>query len=181
MSNKKIELSKFLSMILRHKPYVIGIELDKHGFADTKELLKAMVNYGKYIDMDLLEQIVLTDNKQRYSFNEDKTKIRANQGHSIHVDVEFKELKPPDTLYHGTATRFLESIKSDGLKSMTRLYVHLSSDISTAIAVGKRHGIPIVLKINSSQMYRDGFKFYFSENRVWLCKHIPTEYIDFNL
>ncbi len=181
MKDEKTKLSKFLSMILRHKPQIIGIKLDKNGFANTNELIKAMADYGKQIDMNLLEQIVYTDNKQRYSFNEDKTKIRANQGHSINVDLELKSLKPPDILYHGTATRFLKDIRIQGLKSMGRLYVHLSYDIDTALRVGERHGFPKVLKIDSSHMYKDGFIFYLSENNVWLCKYIPTKYIDFNL
>ena len=128
--------------------------------------------------METLEDIVATDNKQRYSFNEDKSLIRANQGHSIPVDVELKENEPPEFLYHGTATRFLNSILNDGLKPMSRLYVHLSKDIETAWKVGKRHGDPVILKINSRDMYKDGYKFYLSENGVWLTEKVDAKYFE---
>ncbi len=127
--------------------------------------------------MDILEEIVRTDNKQRYSFNEDKTLIRANQGHSIPVDVELEEKQPPQYLYHGTAERFLDSIMSDGLKPMSRLYVHLSQDKETAVKVGKRHGSPVVLKIKAEEMWKDGIKFYLSQNGVWLTKYVDNKYI----
>lgn len=129
------------------------------------------------MDMNILEQIVWTDQKQRYSFNDDKTMIRANQGHSVRVDVGLKELQPPEILYHGTATRFLDSIMADELKPMCRMYVHLSKDIETATNVGKRHGKPVVLEIAAGKMYKDGCKFYLSENGVWLTSHVATSYI----
>ena len=121
----KDRLSVFISLILRHKPEEIGIALDEHGWANVKELIAGINNAGRKIDMKTLEEIVRTDNKGRYSFNENKTLIRANQGHSIPVDIEFKEVAPPDVLYHGTATKSLDSIKQQGIKSMSRLYVHL--------------------------------------------------------
>lgn len=126
----------------------------------------------------MLEEIVRTDNKQRYRFNEDKTLIRANQGHSITVDVELEEQEPPEFLYHGTAERFLKSIMEEGLKPMSRLYVHLSKDQETAEKVGKRHGKPVVLKVHSGQMNRDGCSFYLSENSVWLTKRVDVKYIE---
>lgn len=177
---KKDNLSKFISLILRHKPEIINITLDKHGWADVKQLINGIKSSGKYIDMDLLENIVKNDNKNRYSFNEDKTLIRANQGHSINVDIELKEAIPTTILYHGTSTKFLNSIKKDGLKPMSRLYVHLSSDKDTAIKVGKRHGKPVILYIDTQSMINDGFKFYISENKVWLTKYIPVKYINFD-
>lgn len=119
-----------------------------------------------------------TDKKQRYSFNSDRTLIHANQGHSISVDVELLEQKPPEFLYHGTASRFMESIRKKGLKSMSRLYVHLSKDIEVAREVGKRHGNPVVLKIHSGKMDRDGYKFYFSKNGVWLTKKVDMKYFE---
>lgn len=125
-----------------------------------------------------MEEIVRTDNKQRYSFNEDKTLIRANQGHSVSVDVELKEKEPPEFLYHGTADRFLKSIMTEGLKPMSRLYVHLSKDIETANKVGKRHGNPAILKVNSGQMNQDGIKFYLSENGVWLTSKVDVKYLE---
>lgn len=177
--SKLDKLSVFISLILRHKPETIGIQLDKHGWANVEELINGINDTGKKIDMEILEEIVRTDNKQRYSFNEDKTLIRANQGHSIPVDVELKEQKPPQFLYHGTASRFLDSIMQDGLKPMSRLYVHLSKDIETAMKVGKRHGKPIILTVNSEEMYNDGIEFFLSENGVWLTKNVDKKYITF--
>ncbi|EGT4117243.1 RNA 2'-phosphotransferase [Clostridioides difficile] len=176
--SKKDRLSVFISLILRHKPETIGIKLDDYGYADVNELIEKINNTGRNINIEILEQIVKEDNKQRYSFNEDRSKIRANQGHSINVNVELKELEPPRFLYHGTATRFLDNIKKEGIVSKSRLYVHLSNDIDTAVQVGKRHGVPVVLKINTGKMYENGYKFYLSENNIWLCKYIPFEYVE---
>lgn len=176
---KKLDkLSVFISLVLRHKPEAAGIALDEHGWANVEELLDGINNTGRKIDIGVLEEIVRTDNKKRYSFNEDKNFIRANQGHSIPVDVELKENEPPEFLYHGTATRFLNSILNDELKPMSRLYVHLSKDIETAWKVGKRHGDPIILKIHSSDMFVAGHKFYLSENGVWLTKKVDAKYFE---
>ncbi|AUO78347.1 TPA: RNA 2'-phosphotransferase [Clostridioides difficile] len=176
--SKKDKLSIFISLILRHKPEIIGIKLDDYGYADVNELIEKINNTGRNINIEILEQIVKEDNKQRYSFNEDRSKIRANQGHSINIDVELKELEPPEYLYHGTATRFLDNIKNEGIIKQSRLYVHLSRDIDTAIKVGKRHGTPVILKINTGKMYENGYKFYLSENNVWLCEYIPFKYVE---
>ena len=156
-------ISKYISLILRHKPEQIGIKLDQNGWADVEELIKG-IQKTKHFNRQMLEEIVRTDAKQRYSFNEDKTKIRANQGHSISVDVELEEQEPPELLYHGTASRFLHAIYAEGLKPMSRLYVHLSKEIDTAITVGKRHGKPAILQVSSGVMHRDGCKFYLSKN-----------------
>lgn len=172
------KLSKYISMILRHKPEAAGICLDEHGWAKVDELLTGIKNTGREITMEILEEIVASDNKQRYSFNEDKTLIRANQGHSISVDVEMQELIPPEVLYHGTADRFLESILIQGLKPMGRKYVHLSRDIETAVNVGKRHGKPVVLKVDTKKMTEDGMKFYLSENGVWNTVMVPADYLE---
>ena len=174
---KSDKLSVFISLVLRHKPDAAGISLDEHGWANVNELLDGINDTGRKIDMDILEEIVRTDSKQRYSFNEDKTLIRANQGHSIPVDVELDEQKPPQILYHGTAERFLDAIMAEGLKPMSRLYVHLSKEEETAIKVGKRHGKPVVLRINSEEMYHDGIRFYLSQNGVWLTKYVDKKYI----
>ena len=171
--------SVFISLILRHKPEVIGINLDAHGWADVQELIAGINSTGKYkIDIPMLEEIVRTDNKQRYSFNEDKTKIRANQGHSIQVDVELKEAEPPEILYHGTGEKYVESILQEGLIPKSRLYVHLSKDIETAMEVGSRHGQLHMFKIHSGEMFRQGCKFWISENGVWLTKAVSREYLD---
>ena len=176
---KKDRLSVFISLVLRHKPEAAGIVLDEHGWADVKELLAGIRGTGRRIDMEELERIVASDEKQRYSFNEDHTLIRANQGHSIPVDVELPEADPPDVLYHGTAVRSLEAIrKSGGLKPMSRLYVHLSKDYETALKVGSRHGKPCVLEINTKRMREDKIRFYLSRNGVWLTKFVDLKYVE---
>lgn len=170
--NRKQKLSVFISLVLRHQPEAAGIKLDGYGWADVDELIKGIEATGRSIDRGLLEEIVAEDAKKRYSFSEDRKRIRANQGHSIPVNVELKELEPPEILYHGTAARFLESIREQGLKPMSRLYVHLSGDKDTAGKVGKRHGKPVVLEIRAGEMQSQGQKFYFSENEVWLTKEV---------
>lgn len=174
--------SKFISLILRHKPEIIGIELDENGWAKVDELIKG-VNRTRPLTKDLLEKIVQSDEKQRYSFNEDKTLIRANQGHSIPVDVDLPVTFPPEILYHGTGEKFIASIEQQGLLPMSRLYVHLSFDEETAVKVGRRHGKPIVYKVFSGQMQKDGFTFYRSLNGVWLTKAVPVKYLkqEYNL
>lgn len=170
-----IKISRYISLILRHKPEEIGITLDEHGWANVSELLN-----GVEIDMSTLEQIVSTDDKQRYSFNEDKTLIRANQGHSIPVDVELDEVVPPEYLWHGTGEKYVNDIVNMGLIPKSRLYVHLSSDTDTALTVGRRHGTPVLFRIDASKMHQDGFKFYLSKNGVWLTKYVPVEYLSSN-
>lgn len=175
MSNKN--LSKFISLILRHKPEEIGIELDGYGWAVVEELISGINDSGRHIDMNILEDIVDADEKNRYSFNIDKTLIRANQGHSISVDLQFKKVIPPQYLYHGTAVRFLNSIKKLGILPMSRLYVHLSNDCETAEKVGRRHGTPVILKIDTKSMHELGYEFYISENGVYLVDYIPWKFV----
>lgn len=172
-----IRTSRYISMILRHQPQKIGITLDEHGWANVDELIEG-VNRTHTLDFSMLEEIVATDDKQRYSFNEDKTLIRANQGHSIPVDVELEETIPPEYLYHGTGEKYVTSIDNIGLIPKGRLYVHLSKDIQTAVKVGSRHGKPVVYRINSKRMADDGFKFYLSVNGVWLTDRVPVEYLE---
>ena len=166
-----------MSLVLRHNPQKIGITLDENGWADVFLLLSGINRSGHKATLDDLKEVVATNDKQRFKFNDDYSKIRANQGHSVAVDVEMKATVPPDTLYHGTATRFLEAIKSKGLIAKSRLHVHLSSEKETAIKVGSRHGKPVILVINASKMQADGLVFYFSENGVWLTESVPPEYI----
>ena len=175
-SANDIKLGKFLSLVLRHEPGAAGITLDKNGWADVEELLAGVRRTGRQIDMDTLERIVRENNKQRYSFNEDHTKIRANQGHSIQVDVELKEAAPPQYLFHGTASRFLPAIQREGIRKMDRQYVHLSADYQTALSVGRRHGSPVVLTVDASAMARDGVTFYLSANGVWQCEYVSPKY-----
>ena len=175
MSDK--ETSKYISLILRHKPQVIGISLDEHGWANVSELIHG-VSKTHPMNMEILECIVAEDDKQRYSFNEDKTLIRANQGHSIPVDVELEEVVPPEILYHGTGEKYAASIESQGLIPKSRLYVHLSGDEDTACKVGMRHGKPVIYVVKSGDMYRDGITFYRSVNGVWLTKAVPAKYLE---
>ena len=175
-SANDVKLGRFLSLVLRHEPGAAGITLDENGWADVEELLAGVRRTGRRIDMETLERIVRENNKQRYSFNEDHTKIRANQGHSIQVDVELKEEKPPQYLFHGTASRFLPAIQREGIRKMDRQYVHLSADFQTALAVGRRHGAPVVITVDAAAMARDGIVFYLSANGVWLCEYVSPKY-----
>ncbi len=175
MNEEKI--GKFLSLILRHKPETIGIKLDENGWADVEALLAGMNRKGTTIDQVLLEEIVANNNKKRYSLSPDKKRIRANQGHSIDVDIELKAVTPPAVLYHGSADRFYESILRLGLQKQNRNHVHLSPDIETALAVGKRHGRPVVFTIQAKAMHDDGYLFYLSENSVWLTDSVPVAYL----
>ena len=166
-------------MILRHKPESIGITLDEHGWADVQELIAGInaADKNARLDMEMLEEIVRTDEKQRYSFNEEHTLIRANQGHSIPVDVELEEVAPPAILWHGTGEKYVESIDQQGLIPKGRLYVHLSSDQETARKVGARHGKPVLYRIDTAAMAADGYCFYLSVNKVWLTKKVPVKYL----
>ena len=168
---------KFISYVLRHKPSAAYVELDENGWADVGELIDGVCKTGRALDLQRLEEIVQSDGKHRFDFNADHTKIRANQGHSVEVNVEMQSLAPPDVLYHGTAEKSLESIKKEGILKKTRNYVHLSKDIETAIKVGSRHGKPVVLKIDTKRMYFDGFEFLLSANNVWQTKQVPFDYV----
>ena len=170
--NNLTKTSKFISLILRHKPETIGIKLDEHGWADVEDLLKDVD-----IDFSTLEQIVKEDEKGRYSFSDDKTKIRANQGHSINVDVELEEKIPPNVLYHGTAEKYLDNINLEGLKPMSRLYVHLTEDLEIAKKTGQRHGKLVIFEIDAKRMIDDGIKFYLSVNNVWLVRTVHPKYL----
>lgn len=169
--------SKFMSLILRHKPEAIGIRLDEHGWADVEELIAGIAR-SRPFDRGMLEEIVRTDAKQRYSFNEDKTLIRANQGHSIPVDVELEQARPPCELWHGTGEKNVASIDEQGLLPMGRLYVHLSRDRETAVKVGSRHGRPVVYSVKAGEMARAGYHFYLSKNGVWLTKAVPVQFLE---
>lgn len=170
-------ISKYISLILRHKPETIGITLDEHGWSSVCELVDGIAKTNEGFNINILKKIVSEDSKQRYSFNEDYSLIRANQGHSINVDVELKEVIPPEYLYHGTGEKYTESIDQNGLIKKSRLYVHLSKDSETAITAGKRHGKPVMYIIFSGEMYRRGFKFFLSENEVYLTDNVPVKYM----
>ena len=176
MSTKSV--SKFLSLILRHKPETVGVQMDSNGWVDVDKLIEGCRKAGRNINTALLERVVIENDKARFSFNANKTKIRANQGHSRPVDVELEEKAPPLFLYHGTLARNLPSIKEKGLQKMDRLHVHLSLDIKTALKVaGRRVGKSMICKIDAAAMAKDGFKFFQSVNGVWLTDHVPMKYI----
>ena len=180
MNEKTRKISQFISLVLRHDPGAAGITLDEHGWADVSDMIKGInAAMGCSLDRKALEEIVLADDKQRYSFNEDHTLIRANQGHSIPVDVELEEKTPPDILYHGTGIKYFRSIQKQGLIPKSRLYVHLSSDCTTAINVGKRHGKCVLYYIDAQEMARDGYKFYLSANGVWRTESVPVKYLKY--
>lgn len=170
------DTSRYIALILRHKPETIGISLDEHGWANVNELISGIAKTQPF-DMSMLKEIVETDNKQRYSFNEDMTLIRANQGHSIPVDVELEKKTPPTILYHGTAEKYEAAIDEQGLIPKSRLYVHLSADIDTARKVGERHGKPIIYEVMAGKMNEAGIDFYKSVNGVWLTKGVNIEYL----
>lgn len=174
-------ISKFLSLILRHKPEEVGLKLDDEGWINVEVLIKAVKSrYASFTRVDL-ERIVAECEKQRYSFNDtldlSKQKIRANQGHSITVDLKLEPTIPPQNLYHGTATRFIDSIYLKGLIPNGRQYVHLSEDLETAKRVGVRHGNLYIFRVLSGDMHNDGFKFFLSDNGVWLTDHVPQKYL----
>ena len=160
-----VKLSKFLSLVLRHKPQTIGITLDKNGWTDVKILLQKMNDYGKKIDIQTLKEVVANNNKKRFAFNEKGDKIRANQGHSISIDLGYTPQTPPYILYHGTVERFLGSIFTTGLEKRKRHHVHLSANLETALNVGKRRGKPIILLVDAKTMHEDGFPFFFLKIR----------------
>jgi putative RNA 2'-phosphotransferase len=177
-NNDPVKISKFLSLVLRHAPETIHVNMDKNGWVDIQELIDNANTYKDlHLTIDIIKKVVETNDKQRYAISDDEKRIRANQGHSITVDLGLESKRPPDILYHGTAARFLDSIMNGGLKPMGRQYVHLSRTEEIAMTVGSRHGKPVVLHIDAKTMYEEGYKFYISENNVWLVDEVPVKYI----
>lgn len=166
-----------MSLALRHNPKIIGLWLDENGWAKVDQLIKGLNRKGHKINQAILEDLVVTNDKKRYAFNADKTLIRANQGHSIQIDLALKEKMPPPLLFHGTVEKYLNAIFKTGLQKMSRQHVHLSKDIETATQVGSRRGKPIILEINAAEMHKKGLKFYEAENKVWLTEFVPPNYI----
>ncbi|MFM8453816.1 MAG: RNA 2'-phosphotransferase, partial [Gammaproteobacteria bacterium] len=162
-----------------HKPDSIGIELDKNGWADINQLItKINISEPSYtLDYKKIKTVVDTNEKKRFIISDDGSKIRASQGHSIEIDLKLEPTEPPEILYHGTAQRFLEKITTEGLIPKERQHVHLSDNIETAISVGQRYGKPVLLTIQASIMFKNGYSFFLSENNVWLTNHVPSEYI----
>lgn len=175
IENKRI--SKFLSLILRHQPEIIELRLDENGWAEVNELITKSAKGRMHFSFEDLEEVVETNNKKRFAFNEDKTKIRASQGHSIAIDLALKVAQPPDFLYHGTAQSNISSILDNGIEKRSRQHVHLSADKETATKVGMRHGKPVILTIRTKEMHDDGIAFYLSANGVWLTDFVNAKYI----
>jgi putative RNA 2'-phosphotransferase len=173
-----IRTSKFLSLILRHEPERVGLKLDSAGWVGVTELLEAVNRNGVSFTLDQLKHVVATNDKSRFVFSEDGQRIRASQGHSIEVDLQYQQQTPPEVLYHGTPERFLESIRATGLNKGPRHHVHLSPDPQTAAKVGQRRGRPVVLTIRSGEMHRQGHVFYLSANGVWLVDRVPVDFIE---
>jgi putative RNA 2'-phosphotransferase len=175
MDNKRI--SKFLSLVLRHKPEAIGIELDSAGWASVDELLLKLQQQGMPVTLQKLQEVVTTNDKQRFAFNTDGTRIRASQGHSLQIDLSLLPLIPPTELYHGTATQYISSILKEGLQAKSRQYVHLSADRATARKVGQRHGKSVILLVNTAAMHNSGHSFYQAANGVWLTRSVPPLFL----
>lgn len=173
-------LSKFLSLVLRHRPDKLGLALDAQGWTHVADLLTKLNRHGYAVNLDALRYVVATNNKKRFAFSADETMIRANQGHSVGVTLGYAPQPPPPVLYHGTATRFLAAIRAGGLTKQKRHHVHLSADPDTATQVGRRHGRPVVLTVRAADMAAAGYVFYQSDNGVWLTDHVPPAYLDFN-
>lgn len=173
------QASKFLALVLRHKPDAACIALDNAGWANVDAMLAGMKKAGTTLTREQLDEIVRSDNKGRYVFSEDGNYIRAAQGHSVKVDLGFTPVVPPETLLHGTVDKFLESIRATGLEKRSRQHVHLSTELSTATNVAERRGSAVILKVRSGDMHRDGYHFFQSENGVWLTDHVPVKYIVF--
>ena len=176
MNKRLIKISKFLSLVLRHKPEIVGLQLDEGGWVEIENLLNACDTYGKPLNEKDLIEVVEKNDKQRFLIKDGR--IRANQGHSLEVDLQLERFDPPQWLYHGTASQFMNSISTDGLNKMKRQYVHLSEDIETARRVGIRYGKPVILRVSAAQMNLEGYKFYLSSNGVWLTNHVPSQFFE---
>lgn len=177
MKWEHVKTSKFLSYILRHNPGAIGLSVDKEGWASVDELISCAVRNGRSLTLTQLKDVIALNTKNRFSLSPDGHRIRANYGHSIYVELGLEPVTPPPVLYHGTAKQFVTSILRDGIRPSGRRYVHLSPNIATAINVGKRHGTPIVVSIDSKQMNEDGCKFYRPADGVYLVEDVPPEYL----
>lgn len=177
MNNNNI--SRFLSLVLRHDPNKIGIILDPQGWISVDTLLRQMNAHGKKLNFEQLCDVVATNDKKRFAFNDDKTSIRANQGHSVSVDLHYEAIQPPEYLYHGTVGKYMDAIRKNGLLKMSRHHVHLSESLETATKVGARRGNPIVLTVRSGEMFKCGIIFFKSDNSVWLTEAVPVEFIEF--
>jgi putative RNA 2'-phosphotransferase len=174
---RRVHVSKYLSLHLRHQPERLGLTLEAGGWVEVEELLDACARNNFPLTRDELNEVVATSDKKRFAFDDTHSRIRANQGHSVAVDLQLEPVAPPALLYHGTATRFVDAIRRDGLKKMARHHVHLSPDVPTARKVGARHGAPVILEVDAAAMSRDGCVFFCSANGVWLVDEVPARYL----
>ncbi|HBL29274.1 MAG TPA: RNA 2'-phosphotransferase [Acidobacteria bacterium] len=179
MAGDLVRLSKFLSLVLRHEPQRIGLSLDPQGWVAVDELLAAAAQAGTPLTREELERVVVTNDKKRFAFSPDGSRIRASQGHSVEVELGLPPTVPPERLFHGTATRFVDSIRAEGLRAQSRQHVHLSPDEETAVKVGQRHGKPVVLAVRAAAMHGARHAFYLSDNGVWLTAAVPPGYLEF--
>ena len=169
--------SKLLSLVLRHRPQAVGIELNESGWVEIDTLLAAITKHRRPLSREQLETVVRENDKQRFAISEDGNRIRANQGHSVEIELGYEPATPPEILYHGAPEQYLASIRSQGLKKMKRHHVHLHGDTRVAETVGSRRGQPVILKIRSADMHEAGFEFFVTPNQVWLTDHVPAEFI----
>ena len=179
MNYELVRVSRFLSLVLRHRPEMIGLSLDEQGWASIDDLVRLSQDSREPLTRELIDEVVRTNDKQRFRISDDGLRIRASQGHTIPVDLGLPARQPPEKLYHGTATRFLGSIRHQGLHPRKRRHVHLSSDRHTARQVGGRHGQAAVLTVLAGEMARAGHEFFLSDNGVWLTASVPPEFLQF--
>lgn len=178
MSKIEQQISRFMSLVLRHDPGSIGLSLDENGWAAIQELIDCMNRHGKRVEREMILRVVETSDKQRFRISDDGLLIRANQGHSIAIDLKLEQKSPPQWLYHGTAAKSMPAIVREGLRKQARQHVHLSVDKETAKKVGARHGKAVVLEVASQLMEQHGLRFYLAENGVWLTEHVPPDYLN---
>ncbi|MGZ3438221.1 MAG: RNA 2'-phosphotransferase [Polyangia bacterium] len=176
---RDVHVSRLLSLVLRHRPDRLGLALDDQGYVDVQLLLESLARHSEPVTREDLERIVRENDKQRFAFDAERRRIRASQGHSAAVNLEYAPVTPPTTLYHGTVARFVDAIRREGLQSRARQFVHLSREVDTATTVGRRRGEPIVLIVRAGEMASEGFEFHVSANGVWLTRHVPPRFITF--
>lgn len=176
-AEKRKRISKGLSYVLRHQPDSVGLELTEGGWIEVETLIRAFNESGKPLTLEVLHEVVAENDKQRFEFSDDQLRIRARQGHSVDVDLGYEPATPPDWLFHGTATRNLDSIFATGLNKGNRHHVHLSTNKQTMLQVGQRHGKPVVLAVDAAKMLSDGYQFFVTGNQVWLTEEVPPQYL----
>lgn len=171
------QISKQMSCLLRHRPESAGLTLTEGGWVEVDQLLAAIGDAQSPVTLEKLIEVVETNDKQRFELSDDRLRIRARQGHSTEVDLGYEPAAPPDVLYHGTARHFVPSIREQGLLKGRRHHVHLSTNRETMLAVGQRHGAPVLIEVDAQRMHADGYTFYVTGNDVWLTDHVPPQYL----